>query len=80
MANKIILCTVRFRLGDILRERGMTQTDASIQTNLSRQALVKLTNNPRAVQMETLGKLCTGLGLSPSELFEAVEEILKREG
>lgn len=63
-------CVVRFRLDDILRERGLTQQAVSDMTGISRQALVKLTNNPRAVQMETLGKLCAGLGTKPEELFE----------
>lgn len=62
-------CIVRFRLGDILREKDMTQVEASQKTGLSRQALIKLVRDPQAVQMETLSKLCTGLDLAPCELF-----------
>ena len=63
-------CVVKFRLGKILRERGLTQIAASEATGLSRQALIKLVRDPQAVQFETLSKLCQGLGLQPKELFE----------
>lgn len=63
-------CVVKFRLGKILRDRKMTQLAASEATGLSRQALIKLVRDPQAVQFETLSKLCAGLGLEPTELFE----------
>lgn len=62
-------CIVRFRLGEILKDRAMTQVEASEWTGISRQALIKLVRNPQAVQMETLSKLCNGLNLSPCDLF-----------
>ena len=67
-------CVVRFRLGEILNNKGMTQSEASDRTGISRQALIKLVRDPLGVKMETLGKLCAGLGLEPTELFEVVPE------
>jgi DNA-binding Xre family transcriptional regulator len=69
MAEEKRECVVRFRLGEILREREMTQTEASEKTGLSRQAMIKLVRTPQAVQLETLAKLCAGLNISPAELF-----------
>lgn len=67
-------CIVKFKLKYIRLEHGWTQEYVSVMTGLSRQALVNLENNPKAVQVETLQKICAGLGLAPEKLFE-VEEV-----
>lgn len=70
MSNKNNECVVVFKLREIMTDRGLTQVQVADSTGLTRQALVNLMRDPRAVQLETLAKLCSGLGVQPCDLFE----------
>lgn len=59
--------------GNIFQKTGVNQTEVSILTGISRPNISQLFNNPGSVFMKTLGKLCEGLGVDPSQLFEAEE-------
>ena len=66
---------VRFRLRELLAERGMTQTDLQTQTGLAYSTVNDLYNNkPRRVELETLDILCEVLDCSIADLLERVPE------
>ena len=66
---------VRFRLRELLAERGMTQTDLQTQTGLAYSTVNDLFNNkPRRVELETLDVLCEVLDCSIADLLERIPE------
>lgn len=67
--------TVRFRLRELLDERGMTQTELQMRTRLAWSTVNDLYNNkPRRVELETLDVLCEVLNCSIGELLERVPD------
>ena len=62
-----------FRIGEILKEKGITQTDLAERIGISRVGLSKAINGNTTIT--TLRKIADALGVSVVELFEA-----KREG
>ena len=66
---------VRFRLRELLAERGMSQTDLQTRTGLAYSTVNDLFNNkPRRVELETLDVLCEVLNCSIADLLERVPE------
>ena len=66
---------VRFRLRELLAERGMSQTDLQARTGLAYSTVNDLFNNkPRRVELETLDVLCDILDCSIADLLERVPE------
>ena len=66
---------VRFRLRELLAERGMSQTDLQTRTGLAYSTVNDLFNNkPRRVELETLDVLCEILDCSIGDLLERVPE------
>ena len=66
---------VRFRLRELLAERGMSQTELQTRTRLAYSTVNDLYNNkPRRVELETLDVLCEVLDCSIGELLERVPE------
>jgi putative transcriptional regulator len=63
---------VRLRLGEILQERGMTQTKFAEDSGLSRNAVSTLVNQPAQIRMETIDVICDTLDVTPDELFARV--------
>ena len=64
---------VRFRLRELLAERGMSQTELQTRTRLAYSTINDLYNNkPRRVELETLDVLCDVLDCSIAELLERV--------
>jgi len=66
------LKSIRLRLGDILRERDMSQADFSRLSGLSKNAVCILVNQPTQIRIETLETICTTLHIYPGELFELI--------
>ncbi len=56
-----------FRIAEILKERGMTQTDLAGQIGISRVGLSKAINGNTTIT--TLRKIATALGVTVPELF-----------
>ena len=66
---------VRFRVRELLAERGMTQTDLQTRTGLAYSTVNDLFNNkPRRVELETLDVLCDVLDCSIADLLQRVPE------
>ncbi len=65
---------VRFRLSDILKERGMKQVDLATKAGLSENAISKMTGYGRMVRLDTLAKICDVLDVQPGDLLEYVPE------
>ena len=66
---------VRFRLRELLAERGMSQTDLQTRTGLAYSTVNDLFNNkPRRVELDTLDVLCEVLDCSIADLLERVPE------
>jgi putative transcriptional regulator len=66
---------VRFRLRELLAERGMSQTELQTRTGLAYSTVNDLFNNkPRRVELETLDILCEVLECSIADLVERVPE------
>ncbi len=62
---------VRFRLRELLDERGMSQTELQTRTGLAYSTVNDLYNNkPRRVELETLDVLCDVLDCTIAELLE----------
>ena len=67
--------TVRFRLRELLDERGMSQTELQVRTGFAYSTVNDLFNNkPRRVELETLDVLCEVLNCSIGELLERVPD------
>ncbi|WP_223068093.1 helix-turn-helix domain-containing protein [Paenibacillus caui] len=66
---------IRCRLGDIMKERGLTNKNVVEMTGVSRNTITSLAGNAtKRIDYETLGALCRGLGLKPGDLLEYIEE------
>ena len=66
---------VRFRLRELLAERGMSQTDLQTRTGLAYSTVNDLFNNkPRRVELDTLDVLCEVLNCSIADLLERIPE------
>lgn len=66
---------VRFRLRELLTERGMSQTELQTRTRLAYSTVNDLYNNkPRRVELETLDVLCEVLDCSIGELLERIPD------
>lgn len=66
---------VRFRLRELLDERGMSQTELQSRTRLAYSTINDLFNNkPRRVELETLDVLCDVLDCAIGELLERIPE------
>ena len=64
---------VRLRLGEILRERGMTQKDLADSCGISENGVSKIVNQPAQIRLETIDILCDALDLQPGDLFARVK-------
>ena len=63
--------SIRCRLGDIMRERGLQNKDVVDLTGVSRNTITSLAGNAtKRIDYDTLGALCRGLGLTPGDLLE----------
>ena len=66
---------VRFRLRELLADRGMSQTELQTRSRLAYSTVNDLYNNkPRRVELETLDVLCDVLDCSIAELLERIPE------
>ena len=66
---------VRFRLRELLADRGMTQTELQTRTGLAYSTVNDLFNNkPRRVELDTLDALCEVLGCTCGDLLEYLPE------
>lgn len=64
---------VRFRLEELLTDRGMTQTELQTRTRLAYSTVNDLFNNrSRRVELDTLDVLCRVLGCTCGDLLEYV--------
>jgi putative transcriptional regulator len=60
---------VRLRLGEILRERGMTQKELADKCEISENGISKMVNQTAQIRLETIDILCEVLGIEPGDLF-----------
>ena len=66
---------VRFRLRELLADRGMSQTELQTRSRLAYSTVNDLYNNkPRRVELETLDVLCDVLDCSIAQLLERIPE------
>lgn len=70
MLNTMSPEAVRLRLHELMRERGLTQTELAKMSGISRVAIGNLVRDPRAISLSTIQALCDALGVTPAELFE----------
>jgi DNA-binding Xre family transcriptional regulator len=62
---------IRFRLADILRERGEPQAVFARRAGLSNTAVNEIAlEKTQRVSLATIEALCRALGCTPSDLFE----------
>ncbi|WP_226001615.1 helix-turn-helix domain-containing protein [Paenibacillus sp. BJ-4] len=65
--------SIRCRLGDIMRERGLQNKDVVDLTGVSRNTITSLAGNAtKRIDYDTLGALCRGLGVTPGDLLEYI--------
>lgn len=63
--------SVRFRVRELLAERGMSQTELQTQTGLAYSTVNDLCNNkPRRIELDTLDVLCDVLECSIGDILE----------
>lgn len=68
--------TIRLRLSDILKEKGLTQRQASAFTGISENGISKLTAaGVRQIKLDTILSLCAGLDIKPKDLFELTSTV-----
>ncbi|MFF0831321.1 helix-turn-helix domain-containing protein [Brevibacillus sp. NPDC003359] len=62
---------IRSRLGDIMKERGLTNKDVVELTGVSRNTITSLASSAtRMISYDVLDAICTGLKISPADFFE----------
>ncbi len=63
---------LRWRLKEVMAEKGLDMAEVVRRSGVSRRTLATLYSNPLHVgKLSTLDKLASGLGVSPCELIEA---------
>lgn len=66
---------VRCRLGDIMKERKLSNKDVVTLTGVSRNTITSLAANAtKRIDYDTLEGLCRGLGVLPGDLIEYIED------
>jgi putative transcriptional regulator len=60
---------VRFRLPQILKERGIKQKDLAEKMGVHKQTVSRLAGGVRQIDLETLAKLCEALDLKIEDLL-----------
>jgi putative transcriptional regulator len=66
---------IRFRLGALMKERGVTEKMLHERTDIARNTIRALSRNASTrVDLNTLEKLAAGLGVRPLELLEETEQ------
>ena len=66
---------VRFRLRELLADRGMTQTELQTRTGLAYSTVNDLFNNkPRRIELDTLDVLCDVLDCSIADVLERIPD------
>lgn len=64
---------IRCRLGDIMKEKGLSNKEVVELTGVSRNTITSLAANAtKRVDYDTLEGLCRGLGVTPGELIEYI--------
>lgn len=73
--------TARFRLRELLEERGISQSDLAKLADVSFATVNRLcTNATGQVSLETLDKIAAAIGVEPGELIVRVPDKKKRGG
>ena len=71
MLNAMASGTVRLRVPEILKERGMTASDLARATGLAYNTASALARGfYDRIGLDTISALCVGLKIVPGELFE----------
>lgn len=66
--------TVRLRVAELLKARGMTQRQLAAELDMSTNAVSKLVAAPRQIRLDTIGRLCEVLDVQVEQLFEVREQ------
>ncbi|MNC20258.1 hypothetical protein D3C75_682030 [compost metagenome] len=62
---------IRCRLGEIMKDRGLTNKDVVDLTGVSRNTITSLAANAtKRIDYDTLGALCYGLNVTPGDILE----------
>jgi putative transcriptional regulator len=65
--------TVRLRLSNILKARGLLQKELAAQTGFAENTISDLTNNSvRQIRLDTIARICDTLKIQPGDLFEYI--------
>ncbi|RAV19511.1 helix-turn-helix domain-containing protein [Paenibacillus contaminans] len=66
---------IRCRLGDIMKQRGLSNKDVVELTGVSRNTITSLAANAtKRIDYDTLEGLCRGLGVFPGDLIEYIPD------
>ncbi|MFD2332266.1 helix-turn-helix domain-containing protein [Cohnella sp. GCM10020058] len=66
---------VRCRLGEIMKERGLSNKDVVDLTGISRNTITSLAANAtKRIDYDTLEGLCKGLKLTPGDIIEYIPD------
>ncbi len=75
MLNEMASGTVRLRIPEILKERGMTTSEFAQKTGLSFNTASALARGLYdRIGMETIARVCDALGIQPGEIFDYSQE------
>lgn len=66
--------TVRFRLAEVRKLRGMSQNDLAKAAGMTLQNVQHLEHKAKSVPFATLNNLCNALKCTPADLIEYVTE------
>ncbi|GAA0134744.1 helix-turn-helix transcriptional regulator [Paenibacillus sp. YSY-4.3] len=67
--------SIRCRLGEIMKERRLTNKEVVELTGVSRNTITSLAANAtKRIDYDTLEGLCRGLQVTPGDLIEYVED------
>ena len=69
---------VRLRVAQLLDERGLTQEEFSNLSNLHIGTVSRMVRDGNEhIALETIGKVCVALNVTPNDIFEYNEEDFK---
>jgi putative transcriptional regulator len=72
---EVIEMAARFRLGALLEERGMSQSELARRSGITFATINAMTRNrTTGVQLDTLDRLARALGVEPGALIERVRK------
>lgn len=65
---------IQIRLKELLRERGITQSDLARRIGVDKNTITRWTRSRVMIQLDVLDRICTELNVTPNDIFVQVKD------